>query len=172
MSVQIEQHVHDLAIHDDLITSFNNFKSSIRRYRQDYHSHRFIEINNKVKQLEAEKNSESELLQEELRIMTLRNKFLGRPNKTEEETDLRRQTKKKIDNIEELKEKAKEREFKRVKILQDLNYAKNDEIVEIAKIELKLKRLRVSKKSIISLKDKLFQRSIYILSYKQENKSV
>ena len=80
--------------------------------------------------------------------MTLRNRFLGRPNKSEEETDLRRQTKKKIDNIEELKEKAKEREFKSVKILQDLNYAKNDEIVEIAKIELKLKRLRVSKKSI------------------------
>ena len=33
-------------------------------------------------------------------------------------------------------------------MLQDLNYKKNDEIVEIAKIELKLQRLRISKKSI------------------------
>ena len=34
----------------------------------------------------------------------------------------------------------KEWGFKSVKILQDLNYAKNDEIVKTAKIELKLKR--------------------------------
>ena len=33
-------------------------------------------------------------------------------------------------------------------MLQNLNYAKNDEIVEIAKIELKLERLGKSKKSI------------------------
>ena len=55
-------------------------------------------------------------------------------------------------------------EFKSVKELRDLNYAKNDEIVEIAKI--------VSKKSINFFKNHLFQRSIYVLSYKQENKSV
>ena len=66
---------------------------------------------------------------------------MGRPNKTEEEIDLRRQTKKKIDNIEELKEEVKEWEFKSVKILQDLNYEKYDEVVEIAKIESKLERL-------------------------------
>ena len=54
--------------------------------------------------------------------------------------------KKKIDNIEELKEVVKEWEFKSVKILQDLNYEKNDEIVEISKIELELKRLGILKK--------------------------
>ena len=47
------------------------------------------------------------------------------------------------------------RELKSVKILQDLNHAKNDEIVDIAKIELKLKRLRVSKKSINFLKNSI-----------------
>ena len=101
------------------------------------------------------------MLQEELKITALKNRFWGRPNKTEEETDLRRQTKKR---------KVKEWEFKSVKILQDLKYAKNDEIVEIAKIELKLKRLRASKKSINFFKNQLFQRDIYILFYKQKNK--
>ena len=71
-------------------------------------------------------------------MITLRNRFLGRPNNVEEEIDLRRQTKKKIDNIEELKEEVKEWEFKGVRILKDFNYPKNDEIVEIARIELKL----------------------------------
>ena len=52
--------------------------------------------------------------------MTLRNRLLGRPNQTEcnsieEVIDLRRQTKKKIDNIEKLKEEVKVWEFKSVK---------------------------------------------------------
>ena len=88
------------------------------------------------------------MLKEELRIVTLRSRFLGRPSKIEEEIDLKRQTKKKIDNIEKLQEKFKEWEFKSLKILQDLNYEKNDEIVEIAKMELKSQRLGISKKLI------------------------
>ena len=90
--------------------------------------------------------------------MTLRNRFFRRPNNSiecnsiEEEIDLRRQTQKKIDNVEKLKEEVKKWEFKSVKILQDLNYAKNDEIVETAKIKLKLKRLGASKKSNIFFK--------------------
>ena len=56
----------------------------------------------------------------------------------EKEIDVRSQTKKKIDNIEKLKEEVKEWEFQRVKILQDLNYEKYDEVVEIEKIDLKL----------------------------------
>ena len=85
------------------------------------------------------------MLQEELRIITLKNRFLGKPNKIEEE--IRRHTKKKIDNLEELKEEVQEWEFKSVKILQDLNYEKNDEIAEIAEMDLKLERLEISKKS-------------------------
>ena len=42
----------------------------------------------------------------------------------------------------------KEWELKSVKILKDLNYEKYDEIVEIPKIEVKLERLVISKKSI------------------------
>ena len=91
-----------------------------------------LEINNEIKELETEKIDELELLQEELRIMTLRNRFLGRPSKIEQEIDIRRKTKKKIDNIEKLKKEVKEQEFISVKILQDLNYEKYDEVVKIA----------------------------------------
>ena len=45
--------------------------------------------------------------QQELRITTLRNRYHRRPNSIEEEIDLRRQTKKKIDNIEILKKDVK-----------------------------------------------------------------
>ena len=37
-----------------------------------------LDINNKIKQLEAEKTDELELLQKELKIMTLTNRFLGK----------------------------------------------------------------------------------------------
>ena len=148
-----KEDMHDLAIYDGLSTSLITLKLIL----EDIDKISIvidIEIHNKIKQLEAEKTEELELLEEELRIMKLREGFLGRPNKTEcnsieEETDLKRQTKKKIDNIVELKEEVKEWDFKSVKILLDLNYAKNDEIVVIAKIELKLKRLRVSKGQFI-----------------------
>ena len=42
--------------------------------------------------------------------------------------------------------------IKSVRILQDLNYEKDDEIFEIVKIELELERLRISKKSINNFK--------------------
>ena len=114
--------MHDSTIHYDLITSLilediNKISIVIN-----------LEINNKIKELK-----------DELRIITSRNKLLRRPNKIEcnsvkEEIDLRRQTKKKIDNTGELQEEVKGCKFKIVKKLQDLNYAKNDEIVETAKI--------------------------------------
>ena len=61
------------------------------------------------------------MVQEELRSRTLRKKFFGKPNKIEDEIELREEIKKKIDNIEALKEEVKEWEFKSVKILHDLN---------------------------------------------------
>ena len=150
--------MHDSEIYDDLTTSLITLKvilediDKIKRVID-------LDINNKIKQLEAEKTDDLELLEDELRIITLRNRFLGRPNNIEEELDLRKQTKKKIDNIEELKEEVNEWEFKSAKILQDLNYAKNDKIVETAKIELKLKRLRASKKSIKFLKKSIIPKT-------------
>ena len=92
------------------------------------------------------------MLQQELRVKALRNRFLRKSNETEEEIEWREQTKKKIDNIEELKKRAEEWEFKSVKTLQDLNYEKYDEIVELAKVELKLERSGISKISIDKLK--------------------
>ena len=151
MSDQIKQDIHNLAIYDNLITSLITLKVIL----EDIDKISIVidlDINNKIKQLEAEKIDELELLEHELRIKALRNRFLGRPNKIEEEIDLRRQTKNKIDNIEELKEEVKEWKSKSMKIIQDLSYEKNDEIVEVAKIELKLKILGISKKSIDNFK--------------------
>ena len=84
--------------------------------------------------------------------MTLRNKFLGRPSNS---------IKEEIDNIEDVKW-----EVKGAKMLQDLSYEKNDEIVEIAKIELKLQRSGIQKNQLIFLKIQLFQKNIYILFYR------
>ena len=92
------------------------------------------------------------MLQEQLWFRTLRNRFVKKTNKIEEEIELREQTRNKIDKIEKLEKEVKELEFKGVKILQDLNYKKYDEIVEIAKIERlqsgkRLERLGASKES-------------------------
>ena len=64
-----------------------------------------LEINNELEKLETEKIVELELLQENLRIRILRNRFLGRPNKIEEEIELREQKRKRIVDIEESKKK-------------------------------------------------------------------
>ena len=103
MSDQSTQDIHKSVIYDDLINSLITLKV-ILEDRDRISIFIDLNINNKIKQLETEKIDELELLQEELRIATLRNRFPGRPNKIKEEIDLRRQEKKKIDNIEELKE--------------------------------------------------------------------
>ena len=102
MTRQTEQDMQDLTIYDELITSLIALKIIL----EDIDKISIIidlEINNKIKQLEAENVNELDLLEEEWNIMTLRNTFVRRPNNVEEETDLRRQTQKKMDNREELK---------------------------------------------------------------------
>ena len=163
MSDLTKQDMQDLTIYDDFITRLITLKVIL----EDIDKISIVidfKINNKIKQLEAEKTGELELLEEELRIMTLRNRFLGRPGnfiEEEEEIDLRRQTKKKIDNIEELKEEVKEWEFKSVKILQDLNYFK-----------LKLKRLGASNKSINFFKKSVIPKKHLCFVLQPKNKSV
>ena len=48
-----------------------------------------LEINNKLKELKTEKVDELELLQENLRFVTLRNRFQRRSNRIEEEIELK-----------------------------------------------------------------------------------
>ena len=81
------------------------------------------------KKARAKKINELRLLEEQIFIITLRNKYLGRSgfDINEKEIDLREQVKKKADKIEELKEDV-EWESKAAKTLQDLKYEKNDEI--------------------------------------------
>ena len=92
-----------------------------------------------IKKLEQKKINELKLLEEKLFITTLRNKHLGRSSYDimEEEIGLKEQSKKRVDKKEELKEDVKW-ESKAAKMLRDLNYEKNDEIVEITKTELEM----------------------------------
>ena len=66
----------------------------------------------------------------------------------------------------------KEWELKSVKILQDLNYEKYDDIVEIAKIELRLERLGISRESIDNFKKLIIAKKCLHLVLKAKNKSV
>ena len=89
--------------------------------------------------------------------MTLRNKYLGRSSYDidQEEIELTEQAKKRIDKIEELKENV-EWESKAAKMLQDLNYEKNDEIAVIAKLEQKLIKSEILKRYLhLVLKEQL-----------------
>ena len=97
MSDLAKEDMHDLAIYDDLVISLITLKVILENIDK-ISIVKDLEINNKMKQLEAEKTDELELLEEKLRIRTLKNRFLGIPNKIDKEIDLRRQTKKKIDN--------------------------------------------------------------------------
>ena len=137
MSELTKQDMQDTTIYDDLITSLITLKVILKDIDK---ISKILDL--KIKQLE--------FLEEELRIAILRNKFLGRPSNS---------IKEEIDNIEKLKEDVKW-ESKAAKMLKDLNYEKNEEIVEIAKIELKLKRL-VTSKELISF----FKRSIIPKKY-------
>ena len=91
--------------------------------------------------------------------MTLRNKHLGRSSHDimEEEIDLRKQEKKKVDKIEELKEDV-EWESKAAKMLRDLSYDRNDEIAAIAEIEQRLIRSEISKELINFFKKSIIPR--------------
>ena len=137
MSELTKQDMQDTTIYDDLITSLITLKVILKDIDK---ISKILDL--KIKQLE--------FLEEELRIAILRNKFLGRPSNS---------IKEEIDNIEKLKEDVKW-ESKAAKMLKDLNYEKNEEIVEIAKTELKLKRL-VTSKELISF----FKRSIIPKKY-------
>ena len=89
MARQKEQDMHDLTIYDDLITSLITLKV-ILKYIDKISKVVDLEINNKIKQLEVEKVNELKMLEEELKIMRLRNKYHKRSNNDEEEIDLRR----------------------------------------------------------------------------------
>ena len=101
--------------------------------------------------------------------MTLRNKHLGKSSHItkEEEIDLREQEKRKVDEIEELK-KDVEWESKAAKMLHDLNYEKNDEIVAIAEI-----KSGILKELINSLKRSIIPRKyLHLVLEKQLKKYI
>ena len=80
MADQINQDMHDLEIYGDLIASLITLNAILEDIGK-INIFIELEIDNKIKRLEAEKTDELELLEEELRIITLKNRFLGRPKK-------------------------------------------------------------------------------------------
>ena len=137
----LEISIQDLESFDELITDLIALRLILKDTVKTKETLK-LEIKNKLKELEQEKINELKLLEEEIFFMTLRNKYLGRLCHVikEEEIDLREHTKKKIDEIEELKEGVYLDEFQSVKILEDLNFLKHEEAAPIAKIELELIR--------------------------------
>ena len=73
MAEQIEQDIRDLMIYNDLITSLITLKVVLENIDK-INIVKDLEVNNEIKELEAEKIDELELLQDELRIRTLRNR--------------------------------------------------------------------------------------------------
>ena len=120
---EIESDVHDLVMKNkindlDLINCLFYLKIILKKIDK-ISIVKDLEINNKPKELETEKIDELELLQENLKSGALKNIFWGRLNSIEEEIELRKQTRKMIDNIERLKTEVEEWEFKSVRLLQD-----------------------------------------------------
>ena len=86
MSDQIKQGMHDLAIYDDLITSLITLKVILEDIDK-ITIVKDLEINNKIKELEAEKNKELE----ELEFITFGNGYCKISKKDlEKEIDLRK----------------------------------------------------------------------------------
>ena len=100
-----------------------------------------LEINNRLKELETEKMMNWNYYKKTI-VWSIKNRFWGRPNSIEEEIELKKQTRKKIDNIERLKTEVEEWEFKSVKLLQHLNYETHVEIARIARKEKRLEALK------------------------------
>ena len=120
---EIESDVHDLVMKNkindlDLINCLFYLKIILKKIDK-ISIVKDLEINNNPKELETEKIDELELLQENLQSGALKNIFWGRLNSIEEEIELRKQTRKMIDNIERLKTEVEEWEFKSVRLLQD-----------------------------------------------------
>ena len=84
MAEQTEQDMRGSTIYDDLITSLINLKVILEDIDKANIA-KDLEINNKLKELEAET-----IYELKLGIKTLRNRFLRKSNKIEEEIDLRR----------------------------------------------------------------------------------
>ena len=104
-----------------------------------------------------------------MKFCTLKVRFWGRSNSIEGEIELRKQTRKKIHNIERLKTEVEEWEFKSVQLLQDLDYEKSVEIARIARIEIRLEALGTSKTIINAFKKLINPKEYLYLVLKTKN---
>ena len=98
-------------------------------------------------------NMKSHIVQ---RFRTTKNRFCGRSESIEEEMELRKITRKKINTIERLETdltKMGELKLKReFKLVVDLNFEKGLEIDEIMETEIRLEKLKIPKTTINAIK--------------------
>ena len=123
----LEISIQDLELCNELINLLITLRSILK---DTIKIEKIFEL--EIKKLEKKEINELKVLKEEIFIMTLRNNYPGKSNYdiNEEEIELKEQAKKRIDKIEELK-KDVIGESKSAKIIQDLEYEKNDKIAEI-----------------------------------------
>ena len=124
----LEISIQDLKSCNELINHLITLRSIIR---DTVKIEKNLEL--EIERLEQKTINELKALKEEIFIMTPRNKYLGKSSYDidEEKTDLIKQAEKKIDKIEELKKEVMG-ESKAGKILEILEYEKNDEIAATA----------------------------------------
>ena len=101
----LEISIQDLESCDELITDLITLRQILKVIEKTEKTLK-LEIKSQLKELKQKNNNELKLLEEKTFFMTLRNKHLGRSSHItkEKEIYLREQAKKKIDEIDELKE--------------------------------------------------------------------
>ena len=170
-----EQTECDLASHNKLITGLITLRLILKDTEKTEKVFK-LKIKNELKKLEQEKINELKLLEEEIFFMTLRNKHLGRSSHItkEEEVELREQAKKKINQIKELEKGVHGIEFQiAIKILEDLNFLKHEEIEGIAKVELELIRSGISKELTSFFKKPIIpKKHLHLVSEEQLKKYI
>ena len=119
--------IQDLKLCNELITHLITLRSILK---DTVKIEKILEL--EIKKIEQKKINKLKVLKEEILIMRLKSKYLGKSSYDidEEEIDLIEQAKKRIYKIEELREDV-EWESKTAKMLHDLNYEKNDELAAI-----------------------------------------
>ena len=126
--------IYDLELCNELINHLITLRSILK---DTVRIEKILEL--EIENLEEKEINELKALKENIYIVTLRNKYIGKSSydTDEEKIDLTKQAEKRIDKIEELKKDIMG-ESKAGKMLQDLDYEK---IYEIAAVADKIKNI-------------------------------
>ena len=113
-----------------------------------------------LNELQIEKNEALDNLKYELEYRSLKNRYLKRSNRYEDEIELRIEAKVRINEINRLKEEVRNNEDILLnseteidKLLTDLKYEEKDIMNDIMTLEEKLRKLEIPSSYIIGIKN-------------------